>query len=164
VNRKNDIIAAALIKTQIMIDSLDHTGLTTIDTTAKTIRFADTYVDDKREVRYSFFIGGVLPALNNKDPTLLIDTLYFPNKQFIEFHWKNDRQNGNPVSFSVSNSNAFFNTVDIDSYAIPELNRKKIDPKGWEKVNNFFIENGKRMKWIGVGTLIGGSTVLLLTK
>jgi hypothetical protein len=101
VETKNDVIAAALFMTNVKIDSLSHKGETIVDTETKTIKFRDLYRMNKREVQYSFIIGGVLPVDLKIKPTLFIDSLYFPNTQYIDFKWKRDKKTGYPVSFSV---------------------------------------------------------------
>lgn len=163
-NKKNDIIAAALIQTQVKIDSLLHKGQTIIDTTGKKITFSDLHKDGNKEVRYSFTVGHVLPAPSDATPTLFIDSLYFPNKQFVQFFWKNDKKNGYPVSFSVSNSNDYFKTVNIDSFTIPKISKEILNPNGWQKIENFFIRSGNSLIYIGIGGIIGAGTAFYLLK
>jgi len=162
LDRKNNLIAAALITANVKIDSLLHGGKTVVDTTSKQVFFSDYYkktIDDiNYEVAYKFTIGKVVPSPITAMPTILIDSLYFPNKQFVDFHYIDDKKKGDPISFSVSNSNGFFNTVDIDSYAIP-----KLVPEYKSKFSEWYNKNGK---WviIGVGGVaVGtGATYLLL--
>lgn len=164
INKSNNIIAAALIQTQVKIDSLIHKGSTTVDTLTKKITFSDSYKEENKEVYYSFVVKNILPSPITAKPVLLIDSLHFPNKQFIEFHWKNDKKKGYPVSFSISNSNGYFKTIDVDSYVIPQISKEKLNPNGWQKIGNFFIRNGNTLMWIGIGGIIGATTVLLITK
>jgi hypothetical protein len=164
LNDKNAVIAAALVQNQIIIDSLIHQGQTTIDTTKKTINFNDNYKEGKKEFSYSFTIGKVLPAYMNEKPTLRIDSLYFPNKQFISFQWKKVKGKNYPISFSVSNSNDFFKTVNLDSYAIPALKKDEIDPNKWQKIGNFFRKNGQTLMYIGIGGAVGVGTYIIMTK
>ena len=161
--KKYDVIVAALIKTNVKIDSLLHGGKTVVDTTNKRIDFSDWHKDGKKEVIYAFTIGNVLPADITIKPTLMIDSLYFPNTSYIDFHWKNDKKNGYPVAFSVSNSNAYFKTVNIESYAIPAISKEKLNPNGWQKIENFFIRNTK-LGYISVGIIGGVAAYKLLTK
>ena len=102
------IIAAALIKQNIKIDSLLLNGNTEIDTLNKEIRFYDTYKDSSKVMTYDFRVKNVIPSSLIKLPKLLIDSLSLPNTQYIDFKWKNDKKVGYPVSFSVTNSNGFF--------------------------------------------------------
>lgn len=162
INKTNSIIAAALIETNLKIDSLLHKGDVVIDTINKKITFPDSLKNVKNEtiLKYNFVVGNVLPAFPNIKPTLLIKDLYFPNKQFVEFHWKDDNNKvGSPVTFSVSNSNDYFKTVNIDSYTIPEIN-KNIDPTKWQKFEKWFVKNGRTIIYVG----IGGAAMYLLMK
>ena len=164
VEKKNSIITAALISSQLKIDSLLLAGKTVIDTTNKTITFSDKYKNGSKEMNYSFTVRNVVPAVNTIKPSFIIDSLIFPNKMFVEFHWKDDSKNGYPITFSVSNSNDFFKTVNIDSYAIPEINKNAIKPNFWRKVGNFFTGSGNTLICLGIGGAIGGTAVLLLVK
>lgn len=164
LDKDNVIISAALIASEIKIDSLLLNGTIVIDTTNAKIIFSDTYIKDKKMMRYGFTIRHVLPSTPDFKPTLTIDSLYFPNKQFVEFHWINDRKKGHPVSFTVTNSNEFFQIVSLDSYAIPNLNKDVIDPNFGKKISNFLKESRKNLIWSSVGVAIGATTVLLLTK
>jgi len=156
-NKKSDVIAAALIKSTVKIDSLLHKGQTIVDTTNRKITFSDSYKNDSNEVEYNFTVGNVLPINSLTQPTLSINSLYFPNSQFIDFQWKNEKKKGYPITFSVSNSNGFFKTVDIESYAIPNLTKEFVNPNGWQKFENFFIRNGKTLFHVGLGAVgVGG--------
>lgn len=155
VNKDYKIIAAALIKTQIKVDLLLLQTKPVVDTLKKTVTFSDVYKQDKKEMSFGFTIGNVLPAFKNIDPYLKIDSLYFPNKQFVNFHWKNDKKKGYPVSFSVSNSNDFFKTANIDSYIIPEIDKSELKPTGWKKFGEFIVKNGKTAITIGLSGFVG---------
>jgi hypothetical protein len=72
---------------------------------------------------------------------LFIDSLNLYNKQFIEFHWLNERKDGYPVSFTVRNSNPYFKTYDIESYIIPEVQKSQLKPNIWQKTGNFYRKN-----------------------
>lgn len=156
---ESNIITAALLESHLLIDSLLHTGKTIIDTIGDNIIFAE----NNNDVEYKFIVGNVKPVINLK-PLLLIDLLYFPNKQFIEFHWEDDKDKGYPISFSVSNSNKYYKTIDINSYAIPQLSKEVLNPTKWGKVKGWFKRSGKAFKWIGVGSVIGGFGVYAITR
>ena len=162
VNKKNDIISAALILSQLKIDSLLLRGEPIIDTVNKKIIFKGNYNENKKEMNYSFTVGNAIPSSKLTKPTLTIDSLSFENKQFVSFQWKDEK--GKPVSFSISNSNDFFKTVNIDSYAIPELNKDQIKPSFWQKVGNFFTGSGNTLLTFGAGGIVGATTLYLLTK
>jgi len=167
LNKKNTIIAAALIETNAHIDSLKHELLdgaeTIIDTTKKKINFNNLKTQDST-FRYDIDVLHVLPAHLDINPDLLFKSIELPNKQFIEFHWKNEKKKGYPISFSVSNSNKYIKTINVESYAIPSLDKLNINPNGWQKFGNFFIKNGKTVLYIGMGGAIGAGTVYLLMK
>lgn len=168
LKKEKEVIAAALIETKLIVDSLKHEGQTVVDTTGKEITFSDTY--DKTfdninyKLDYKLIVGNVLPANPLIDPTLLIDSLYFPNKQYVDFHWNKDKRNNYPISFSVSNSNGFYQTANIDSYAIPNLDKELVSPTGWQKFTNFFKVNGQKVIYISVGGVLGVGTYIILTK
>jgi len=162
--KNSSVITAALIKTQARVDSLLHAGQTVVDTTKKTVTFTARYVNDKKMFNYGFTIGNVLPFNPKLKPTLRIDSLFFPNTQFVSFNWKDNRKEGYPISFNVSNSNGFFSTVNIDSYAIPELNKTEIKPNFWKRVGNFFSKSGNNLIYIGTGGVLGAATYWYLTK
>lgn len=164
VEKTNNIIAAALINTNVMIDSLIHKGKTVVDTLNKSIEFSNKYVDGKKSVDYKFVVGNVMPINSKINPTLRIDSLYFSNKQFIDFHWNDDKKNGYPVTFSVTNSNDFFKTGNIESYVIPSISKEHLNPTGWQKVENFFIRNGKSFIKFGFGAAVGAGGMLILLK
>jgi len=163
LDKKSNTIVAALITANVGITNLMLNTKPVIDTTNKKITFGDLYkktIDSVNyEVLYKFVVGNVLPFPQTAIPTLFIDTLQFPNKQFISFSYKDDKKNGNPISFSVSNSNGFYKTIDINSYAIPTINT---EPKS--KFGEWFDKNGKKIIYIGAGIATGAGGVYLLTK
>ena len=154
IEKENKVIAAALIQTNTKIDSLLLEGKVTIDTIKHTVSFNDYYKNKGREFRYGITIGNVTP-IKFKQPTLYIDSLYFPNTQFVEFHWKNDRKRGYPIAFSVTNSNDFFKTANVESYAMPNLYKEKIDPNTWDKITMWLNRNSNSLIKFGVGVGTG---------
>jgi hypothetical protein len=155
IEKNNKIITAALIETKVLVQKLaGDTAHTVVDTTKKTIQFGDYSKIGNKEISYQFTIGKVLPAFSDIKPTLMIDSLYFPNKSFVEFHWKKNKITEYPISFSVSNSNGYFNTVNIDSYAIPEIKYNG------SKFEQWMAKNGKILMYVGIGA--GGMGALWL--
>jgi hypothetical protein len=106
----------------------------------------------------------IFPQYQKFEPSLLFRHLEIPNEQFVDFHWKNEKKKGYPISFSISNSNKYIKTTNVESYAIPSLNKLNINPNGWQKFGNFMIKNGKTVIYIGIGGAIGAGTVYLLMK
>jgi hypothetical protein len=159
IQKKNDIIAAALINTNVKVDSLLDAGKhTVVDTLKKTVNFSDSSHVGNKVILYNLTVGNILPAHIDVKPTLMINSLLFPNKQFVEFHWKDSKKQGYPVSFSISNSNDYFKTVNLDSYAIPGL----VQPPS--KIMAWLSKNGKTVIYIGAGIIVGGGAVYFLTK
>ena len=168
IKKEKEVIAAALLQTKIVVDSLSHVGETVVDTTSKLIVFSDKYEntinDINYNVNYSLTIGNVLPVNPLVKPTLFVDSLYFPNEQFVDFHWNNEKKKGYPISFSVSNSNGFYKTTNIDSYAIPNLKKELVNPTGWQKFTSFFDRNSQKLVYIGVGGALGIGSYIILTQ
>lgn len=164
VNKKNNIITAALVQTQVKIDSLIHEGETVVDTNGGRIIFSDHFIDGKKELRYRLTISNVKPLNLFTKPTLLFDSIYFPNKQFVEFHWIDDKKEGYPISFTVTNSNDYFKTTNIDSYVIPKIDKQEIDPNFGKRMKNFFKKSGDKVVWTAVGVGVGTALVLILRK
>lgn len=157
IGKEKDIINAALIISEARIDSLETLTQTFIaDTINKTL----TYIDSTEFIKYNILTHNAILADKNKKSTLMFVELSMPNKQFVDFFWKDERKEGYPVAFSVSNSNKYFKVSDIQSYAIPELLKPKT---GWDKFNGWVNKNGK---WVLIGTagVIGASGVYFIMK
>jgi len=177
ISKDNSVIAAALIRTEFKVDSLLHRPFdggpkTEYDTVKKTITFTDTtnLSPTSKYFKYDIVIGNVIPAkfvlpdFKNTEATLLFKHLIIPNEQFVDFHWKNDKKKGYPISFSISNSNKYIKVTGLESYAIPPLDKLVLNPSGWDKFGNFMIKNGRTIMYIGIGAGIGAGTYYLLTK
>lgn len=168
MDKKNSVIAAALIKTDVKIDSLlaingKNGTIVTVDSTKKMFNINNLAAKDTSFI-YDIDVNNALPALPTIKPSLLFKSIEIPNKQFVEFHWKNDqKKKGYPISFSISNSNKYIKVVGLESYAIPPLDKLKINPSGWDKFGNFMIKNGRTILYIGIGTGIGVAGYYLLT-
>jgi hypothetical protein len=80
-----------------------------------------------------------------------------PNKSFVSFQF--DKTKGNPVSFSVSNSNKYFHVANIESYAIPGINKDIVQPTGWQKTWGWIKRNGTIII-VGVGGVVAGHYLL----
>lgn len=161
VNKENSIITAALIRANFVIDSLMHSGIVIVDTTNKTVDFIET---NNPDIRYDFQARGVLPFPQNTKPTLLIKNLTLPNEQFVEFHWIDNKKEGYPIAFSVTNTNKYVKVYDVNSYAIPEIKKDVINPTGWEKVTVWLRKNGKIVGYVGTGIAIGAGGTYILMK
>ena len=165
LDKKNTVIAAALIQSNVKIDSLlakdnEAGNVVTIDTTKKMVNINNLAAHDSTFI-YDIDVNDVLPALSNIKPSLLFKTIELPNKQFVDFYWKNDRKKGYPVSFTISNSNPYVKTISLDSYIIPNIDKKFVDPSGWQKFSNFIFKNGKTVLLVGAGVGVGAGIVWL---
>ena len=156
VQKKNDIIVAALIETNVKISELKPS---TVDIKDSSIIFGDS----TKNLKYNIEIGHVKPINIGVIPTLTFNEFKLPNTQFIEFHWKDDRKKGYPITFSVSNSNKYFEVTNIDSYAIPNLKKKDINPNAWDRFTKWTKSNNKTILSVGIG-LVGGVIGVLLLK
>jgi len=133
---RGQIISAALVSTKTKLDSVINSK-SLIDTTNKTVQF----IDSTKYLKYDIKVKNVKPLSGKYTPMLSINSLELTNKQFIDFYWKNDRKNGYPVSFSVSNDNPYFKSANIDSYIIPQINEKELKPKFFRRVGLFIKKN-----------------------
>lgn len=158
MNKKYEVIAAALIETNVLIKGLEFHGEPLVDTINKTINFTDSSKVDKEVVYYNITATKVVPAYPNIKTGLIFNKMYFPNKQFIEFHWEKNKKTNYPVAFSVSNSNNYFKTVNIDSYAIPDMKYEG------SKFDQWLAKNGKILLYLGIGGAGGATGIWLLTK
>ena len=148
IKENNNIISAALIKMQVKIDSLlSKNG--TYDPKKQTLNFNDS----TKDLNYDITVINARPFDTLVNTKLLFNNLSLPNRQYIEFKWEKEKDH--PVSFSLSNSNIYFKTYDINSYAIPEIKKDVLKPNFWQKLNKFgntTIGNGFK---IGIGVGIG---------
>jgi len=150
VEKNSSIIAAALIETNVEIKKLRPPK---VDVKDSSIVFSDS----TKNLKYNIEIGHAKPITLGILPTLTFNQFSMPNKQFIEFHWKDEKKLGYPISFSISNSNEYFKTVNIDSYAIPSLKPEK------SKFIQWMEKNGKTVMYVGIGAA-GATGVMLLAK
>jgi hypothetical protein len=132
-----------------------------VDTTNKTVEFIEP---NNPDIKYHFTARGVLPFPTNIKPTLLINNITLPNEQFVEFHWLDNKKEGYPIAFSVTNTNKFVKVYDVNSYAIPELKKEIVNPTGWEKVGQWFVKNGKIVGYVAGGIVVGAGGTYLLMK
>ncbi|MDA3780011.1 MAG: hypothetical protein PF487_07330 [Bacteroidales bacterium] len=160
-NKKNTVITAALIRAEFIIDSLVHSGGVLVDTTNKIVEFTET---NNPDINYDFKVFGVLPYPVNSKPSLLIKNLTLPNEQFIKFQFDKNKRANYPISFSVTNTNKYIKVYDVNSYAIPDLDKNEIDPTGWEKFSSWMNRNENYIKWFGGGVVVGGGAGYLLTR
>jgi hypothetical protein len=153
-NKENTVIAAALIDANILITKLKHEGSVDVDTTKKTVTFTEVTDPD---IQYSFRATGVLPFPKNSKPGFWIDTLSLPNEVFAKFEWEDDKKEGYPIKFSISNSNEYVKVVGMNSYIIPNVDKVELDPTGWQKVGKWFKKNGRVVGYVAGGVVAGAA-------
>jgi predicted RND superfamily exporter protein len=152
-NKENEVIAAALVRADFVIDSLINDSAV-VDTTNKTIEFIEV---NNPDIQYKFKAFGVLPYPPDTKPTLLIKNLTLPNEAFIKFQWDKEKRANFPITFSITNSNQYVKVTDMNSYAIPELDKVVINPTGWQKVGQWFKKNGKVVGYVAGGVAVGAA-------
>jgi hypothetical protein len=151
LDKNKRVITAALIEANIIIDSLLHSGSTIIDPENAVI----TFVDNQEHIEYDIQVTNVIQADTTSNTDLLIRRLTLPNETFIEFHWKLDKRENYPIAFSVTNTNPFYKVHNIESYAIPELQKEDLDPNTWNKITQWFEKNGGVVIKVGVAGTAG---------
>ena len=122
------------------------------------IEYKDKTVEFKnktKDINYSFIGNNVKPFDETKPITLDILNLSFPNEQAIDFHWKDNKKEGYPIAFSVTNTNKYYNVYNIESYAIPNLDKEEIAPTNWQKFKKWVGGNSDSAVKIGIGVGIG---------
>ena len=149
------ILAAANVKLQFEIDSLRKViSAGVVDTLEKTI----TFKENTPEIRYEFVVSNVLPYNKNINVEHKINYLYIPNEQSIEFHYdKNKRKDNFPISFSITNTNKYMKTYDIDSYIIPEIDVKDMEKNIFRRTWDWYERQSTLVK-IGIG--VGGGFII----
>lgn len=156
-NKKNTVIAAALVEANLIIDSLITNGNVVINSKDTTITFTDT----TKYMEYKFVVGKAIPVDSKIEPTLLFSYLKFSNKQTVKFEWENNKKEGYPVKFIMSNSNPYYKVNEINSYIIPKADKAELNPTSWKKVSQWFDENGKILGFIGSVVGAGGTYLLM---
>lgn len=159
VEKGQTTIAAGLIDLVATVDSLEHTGDTEVDEQYNTIQFTSF----GENIEYDFLVGNVKKSSEILNPTLNIQQLRIPNKQEVHFYWENDRKEGYPVSFKITNSNPYISVLGMESYAIP-MNKTDISPTNWDKFKTWNKKNKNIIIGGTVGTLVGAGIIVLISK
>lgn len=152
LKNKNNLISAALINSEIKIDSLSNIipEIIFIDTTNSSILFEDL---SDIYFRYSILITNVIP-LNGKNPRIKFNQLIIPNEQFIDFTWNTQKSN-TPISFRVKNTNPYVKINNVESYAIPTLTKDNVNPSGTLKIWRFIKKHSDKLIFGAAGYGIG---------
>lgn len=149
ISKDNQIITAALIKLGTKIEGLENkNGIVLNDSTVK-------FIEKNDSIDYDLRIHNVKQYSHIK-PVLEFKHFNLPNEQFISFQWKDkNKKEGYPVSFSISNSNSFYQIHDIDSYIIPEIQKELIKPTWYQKLGKFSKTTTGKILFFGVGFVVG---------
>lgn len=147
LKKKNQVIAAALVQSQFIIDSLQTHAVVSVSDSSV------SFTENNKNINYNLRVNNVAP-IGLKKPTLFINYLKIYNKQFIEFHWAHDKKVGYPVSFSITNSNPYFATSDVDSYIIPQIKKQDVKPTFWKRIGNTLNKTKNGLIWGTVGASI----------
>lgn len=146
LEKKVSVFAAALMEQQVKIDELQK-SIPTVSEKDSSVTFTSKTPDI---VKYTLKVQPVL-TFKDKVPELKFLDFSLPNKQFIEFHWRNNPKEGYPISFSVTNTNPYFKTTNIESYAIPEIKKPDIKPTFWQKLGRNIKNGGEKLIYVGIG-------------
>ena len=141
-----------MVQSELKIDSLQANA--NVEVKDSSILFSET----NQYFNYKIKVDNVIP-FKEYSPSLYFEQIRVYNKQFIEFHWENNKQYGYPISFSITNSNPYFDVTDMDSYVIPNIKKEEIKPTFWKKVGNFFSDGKNKVVWAGIGA---GVTYIIL--
>ena len=156
---EKSIITAALIRTNLIIDSLIHTGTVLIGDSI--ITFVEK---NNADINYVVDIFDVMPIDLDSAPSMLFTNLNIPNDTYIEFFWKDDKKEGYPISFSVTNTNKYMKVHNVESFAIPSLQMDDLDPNSWQKFNKWLDNiSGNTGRYV-VGALIGFGTAVVILR
>ena len=150
LNKNNKVLVAANIELHAKIDSLLHI-IGVVDTVNHSIKFP--YNTD--DLLLDLTVCNVIPFNKSKHTFLNINNITLPNKQEITFNWDNNKRENYPSSFTVSNSNKYFIVQNIESYAIPGLDKDQISPTKWQKFLKTLKTGGKYGIAIGIGVAGG---------
>jgi hypothetical protein len=155
INKHNQVISAAMIQMGVKLDGL--TSSEPVVETDSTERFTSNPKDTT--LTYEIIVNNVKRYNPNILPTLDFRKFDLPNTQTVEFHWKDDKKEGYPISFTVTNTNPYYKVYNIDSYAIPELTKANVKPNFWQKLGKFSKSTGGKIIFFGAGVIVGAALV-----
>lgn len=146
LEKRVSVFAAALVESEVKIDNLQK-SIAKVSVADSSVTFTSK---NPKELLYKLKVKPIL-TFKDIEPELTFEEFSIPNKQFIEFHWRNNPKEGYPISFSVTNTNPYFKTVNIESYAIPEISKPEVDPTFWQKLGKKIKSGGDKLIYIGIG-------------
>lgn len=155
--RKKDreVFAAAQIKFEKLIDSLNVViaGASEVDTVNNIISFVET--DSSANFIYDLDVLGIRPYPDTSHPEIRFNQIDFPNTQTVTFNFDKNKRKDYPVSFSVMNTNPYYKTYNIESYAIQGVDKDNINPTTGKKIWNWIKVNGKYILVGAAGFAVG---------
>jgi hypothetical protein len=153
LEKGNKLISAALVRSEVKIDSLLFAKLKVVVNTKDTTITLSNEPNDS--INFNVTISKVLPTKPYQEPTLKFNSLEIPDKSLITFEFKDDKKYyQKPVGFTISHSSPYIKVTDVDSYIIPEVNDKLLYPSTRDKFGAFF--NKPAVKWIGGAVILTG--------
>ena len=155
-NGDKEIWAAARIEYNTLIDSLNIyiAGASDVDTTKNLITFAQ--LDTTLNFVYDIDVLAVRPYPLTAQPQIKFRSLDFPNTQTISFTFDKNERKDYPISFSVMNTNDYYKVNNVESYAIPSIDKDLVNPSGWQKFGEWFKQTGKYIA-VGAGGIALGA-------
>lgn len=142
------VITAALVDTKTELNNLRNSmGTFTKDTLS--------FPFESPDLTYLIKITNVKPAVPSQKSELVFSKFVMMNTQFPKFQWDKDRRADYPVAFTISNSNKYITTTNIESYSIPEVDKIVIKPTGWQKFKAWTGKTGGKVGTLGVGIGVG---------
>lgn len=153
-DKNKNLIAAVIIHDTVKVRELASGP--PIAFTDSTVAFEVT----TDSIAYRATVENVSPVADStKVPMLLLKNLYIPNQTRISFEW-GERKDGYPVSVSVTNTNPLFKIGNVESFAIPELQKSTVRPSFFQGLGTS-LNTAKTPFLIGLG--LGVIGVLVLT-
>jgi hypothetical protein len=147
-DKKIEVISAALVDTKTELTNLKNSlGTFSKDTLSFPLETPD--------LSYLIKVTNVKPAVKTQKSELIFSKFIMLNTQEPKFFWNKEKRADYPVSFSISNSNKYITTTNIESYVIPGVDKIIIKPTGWQKFVKWTEKTTGKVGILGVGIGIG---------
>ena len=137
------IFAAAQIRYKKLIDSMNTQMGVLQQQDSKNHQMIFTNANSDSHIEFEIEAEHLIS--NGNHPKLHIKSLDFPNTQTVTFNFDKNQRKDYPVSFSVINSNPHFKAQSIESYVIPNIEKKIVDPNASQKIKNWFKRNRNQL-------------------
>ena len=150
------IFAAAQIQYKKLIDSINTQMGVLQQQDSKNHQMVFTNANSDGHIEFEIETEHLLS--NRNHPKLYIKSLDFPNTQTVTFNFDKNQRKDYPISFSIINSNPYFKAHSIESYVIPNIEKKIVDPNASQKIKNWFKRNGNQLL-VGALSFATGVTI-----